>query len=231
MSHYIEGKLNILAGADLAAWRRVKFNGTAYVYAGLNERHDAITIAPINNGARGVAVPSTFDGEISISAATALTAGNIAYAAANGQVTSVSTAGNIPVGRITKAAAGASDYARIIPSPGLSTIVPVLTASADTTVTTDQSGMVITNRGAAGTVVISLPAAPIAGVRFIVQVATAQALRIDPGDNDAFYWNGSKQADGKYLWADDEGEAIEITSNDQGDWITGPVNGTWTIEP
>lgn len=100
----------------------------------------------------------------------------------------------------------------------------------DTTLTTDQSGSLITNLGAAGTISVTLPQANATGCVYFFAVMTAQALRIRPGTAGGIYWNGSKQADDTYIWADDEGESIMLVGDGNGDWASLFTTGTWTLE-
>lgn len=101
---------------------------------------------------------------------------------------------------------------------------------ADDTLLETESGGLHTNLGAGGAITITLPQAPTVGVRFNFAVMTAQELRIDPGAGGGIYINGAKQADNLYISADDEGEAIEVVADGNGDWITLGKVGTWTVE-
>lgn len=100
--------------------------------------------------------------------------------------------------------------------------------TATDTLLSSESGSVHSNVGATGTITLNLPQDAPAGTRFHFLVGVAQALRIDPGAAGGIYINGAKQTDDQYIWADDEGESVTLTADGNGDWIAGPVNGTWT---
>lgn len=102
--------------------------------------------------------------------------------------------------------------------------------TAADTLTKEESGSVHTNLGAAGAVTLTLPQDAAAGCHFKFGVMASQELRIDPGAAGAIYINGAKQADDKYIWADDEGESIELVADGNGDWVALFAVGVWGIE-
>ena len=103
---------------------------------------------------------------------------------------------------------------------------------ADTPVTlyAQDSGKIFKNLGASGQTTFSLPAAPPAGVTFTFVAVAAQEVRVDPGVNDGIFISGAKQADGKYVSFDDEGEHLTLISDENGDWVSINVTGTITVE-
>jgi hypothetical protein len=103
-------------------------------------------------------------------------------------------------------------------------------ADSPVALTAADHGKTFNNLGATGVVVFSLPAAPTVGIRIRFVAAAAQEIRVDPGANDAIFINGAKQADGKYVSFDDEGELLELISNANGDWIPAASAGTFTVE-
>lgn len=103
--------------------------------------------------------------------------------------------------------------------------------TTDDTLTNTESGSTHTNLGASGAVTLTLPQTAPLGTVFKFNVMAAQELRIDPGAAGAVYINGAKQTDNKYISADDEGEHVTLTADGNGDWIAGPYNGTWSVEP
>lgn len=165
-------------------------------------------------------------------ASAAVTLGNPVYQGASGRVSSV--VDGALIGFAMQAASAAADVIEVrVPTPGelIARSHPMRAYTADGTLGVAQSGLLVTNLGASGTVVINLPTGCPAGTQFCFCVQAAQALRINPGDNDAFIVGGAVQADGKYYWADDEGESLIVTSDANNNWIGSHATGTWTIEP
>jgi hypothetical protein len=77
-------------------------------------------------------------------------------------------------------------------------LTPVAKAENATLTTTEASG-IVTNTGASGTIVLTLPASAImAGVCMKVQITVAQVVRIDPAGTEGLFLGGSGVA-GKYL--------------------------------
>ena len=102
--------------------------------------------------------------------------------------------------------------------------------TAGDTLTKEESGSVHTNLGAVAAVTLTLPQDAAAGCRFKFGVMAAQQLRIDPGAAGAIYISGAKQADDKYIWADDEGESVELVADGNGDWVALFAVGVWGVE-
>lgn len=218
--------ITLVAGEALEAYRLVYINSSGNaMYATANIRGTHYTLAAVASGAR-VACEALESGEVAkLTGGSALSVGGTAYGAASGKVSA--TSGGIAYGTVVDSGFADGDYVGVsIGTPGVFSLVRELTA--DTTLTAADSGGVFTNLGASGTITVSLPSAPPAGLRYTFSVATAQQLRIDPGNSDAFYWSGAKQTDGAYLWADDEGESITVVSLSTGDWLTVSPVGTWT---
>jgi hypothetical protein len=159
-------------------------------------------------------------------AAAAVSVGDYLYAAANGMV---AASGSVPLGLVAMTAAAASgDLIEALPVPRCP--AGLLIAAADATLTRDQAGATVTNLGASGAVMVTLPAAPQLGTSYTFVVATAQQLRIDPAGTDVIVAQGAAQAAGKYIWADDEGESITLTYHEANKWIASGLVGTWTAE-
>lgn len=98
--------------------------------------------------------------------------------------------------------------------------------TAATTLTNRQTGTIFHNRGAGGSVTITLPAAPYHGVEFEFRVAEANALVIDP--NGKLMTLAGTDFDDTTATADDEGESLVVTyDEEEGIWI-GKQTGTWT---
>jgi hypothetical protein len=109
---------------------------------------------------------------------------------------------------------------------------PVLTKVADYTLTTDDSGSLVCNTGATGTVVISLPAATV-GLEFRAHVRAAFALRLDPTVSQVIGNPTAGSADGgagKYIGSSTVGASIHLVCLATGRWDVQAVKGTWTLE-
>jgi len=112
------------------------------------------------------------------------------------------------------------------PAGGIKTTIEAHTA--DDTLTQAESGSVHSNRGAAGTVTLTLPASAPAGTKFTLAVQAAQALRVEPGS--ATIRDDSGQTAGKYKSASAIGACLALVADSNGDWATIAKNGTWTEE-
>ena len=100
--------------------------------------------------------------------------------------------------------------------------------TSDDSLTVSESGSVHSNRGAAATVTLTLPASAPAGTEFTFAVQAAQSLRIEPGT--AAIRDSSGQTAGKYKSANTIGAALGLIADANGDWATIAKNGTWTEE-
>ena len=109
-------------------------------------------------------------------------------------------------------------------------IVTHTEADSPVALTAADSGKVYNNLGAGDTVHYDLPTAPTEGLKFTFVALAAQAIQIDPGDNDAIFVNGAKQTDGKFISFDAINEQVVLLSNSDGDWIAIDVAGTITVE-
>lgn len=95
---------------------------------------------------------------------------------------------------------------------------------------TDLSGNAYTNLGAGGTITLSLPAAPPAGLRYTFTRVAAQAFRVDPGASDGIYSGGAKKGDGLYIELAAIGDTVTLVADSAGDWVTVSQFGTLTYE-
>lgn len=221
--------ISVTAGEALPSNRRIRFNGTAWVLCAATDPAEAFTTIAIANGATGPAMPANTGGTFSLQATGAVTAGVLVYGAASGAVGATAGGGAFCEGRCIVASGGADDYATVLVA-GAPAVAPHVAATAALTLTTRQSGSTITNLGASGAVLITLPQDAQAGCRFTFAVQTAQQLRVTPGAAGAVYINGAKQADNKYVWADDEAESVTLEADGNGDWVAISPVGTWGVE-
>jgi len=104
----------------------------------------------------------------------------------------------------------------------------VFNQTGNKTLKPSQTGSLITNLGAAGTVTITLPPGARIGDTFDFAVLVAQELRIDP-NTQTINASAGQTAD-KYITANAIGESITVTYLGSDEWaVTGEV-GTWTVE-
>lgn len=101
--------------------------------------------------------------------------------------------------------------------------------TADRTLTAGESGSVISNAGAAGTVTVALPAA-VPGLWYQFLVEAVQQLRIDPNGTEtiALPSTGVQSSAGAYIVADALTEGVTIYCNTAGSWDVLRFTGTWT---
>ena len=97
------------------------------------------------------------------------------------------------------------------------------------TLTRRESGSLRTNLGATGTVTLTLPSDAVKGDVFWIHVLAAYDLRVDPGDSGAFYINGAKQADSKYIVSASINDWVLAVADGSADW-TVFKSGTWQVE-
>jgi len=211
----ISGGVPALAGAEEAD---IGTTCERYLASGLGQTGVATVVTPKAPGTTKMIAAAAFDAFVRL------------YGAADGKV-SATPNGNF-IGLSMEAATADGDEVEVLrlPGSGLGATVVLEHHTADDTLTAEESGSTHTNLGASGAVKLTLPQVAGKGVRFRFSVMAAQELRITPGAAGAIYINGAKQADNKYIAADDEGECVELTSDGNGDWISGPINGTWTVE-
>jgi len=100
--------------------------------------------------------------------------------------------------------------------------------TADDTLTEYETNSIHTNLAATDTITLTLPTVTKAGVKFTFAVQAAKELRIDP--NAATIRDDSGQTAGKYKTANAIGEALQIISDSNGDWIVIGKTGTFTEE-
>jgi len=112
------------------------------------------------------------------------------------------------------------------------TSLTVAAKTANYTALESESGALFTNAGAAGTVVISLPAAAV-GLHYRGLVRASQALRFDPNGTDVIAHMTAGSADGgagKFTGSSTMGAALHLVCTAAGRWDIASVKGTWTLE-
>jgi hypothetical protein len=97
-------------------------------------------------------------------------------------------------------------------------------------ITTSSAGFTYSTLGASANWTFTLPQVVHKGCSYKFIVGGTAELRIDPGAAGAFYINGAKQTDDKYISANAIGESIEVIADGNGDWLTYSMVGTWTVE-
>jgi hypothetical protein len=108
----------------------------------------------------------------------------------------------------------------------------VLTAEHHTaadTLTANENGTIHTNKGATGTIALTLPAAT-AGLHFYFYVGAAFALQIEPasGETISLPSTGVAEAANDYISADAVGETVHLMCCEDGTWAVMGYTGTWS---
>ena len=122
--------------------------------------------------------------------------------------------------------------ARLVePEPSGDRYGAIVTADATLTAAQLRAGVVVSNKGATGAVVVTLPAA-LPGMRLTAIVETAQELRLNPQDDEtiALPSTAVQGAAGKYITADAATEHVNLVCVTAGDWSVAGYSGTWTAE-
>ena len=105
-----------------------------------------------------------------------------------------------------------------------------IVATANTTIAHTDAirGVVVSNKGAGGEVVVSLPAA-VPGMRVTGVVQATQLLGFDPVDTEIIYGtNGVALTEDVAIKANAIGETIQLVCVEKGFWVVTAFNGTWT---
>jgi len=94
------------------------------------------------------------------------------------------------------------------------------------------SGLIANNRGASGTVTLTLPAA-LPGMRFTFSRVAAQLFRFDPSGTEtiALPSTGVQGAAGKYLECQTTGGFVTLVCGTTGTWDVESYSGTFAAEP
>ena len=110
--------------------------------------------------------------------------------------------------------------------------------TANYTVQAAESGSVLTNLGASGTVTFTLPPATV-GLHYTFVVRAAQILRVDPNGSETLETTAVPRvaaAAGKYIGATGSttggiGAGLHLVCLEAGKWAVLNFEGTWTTEP
>lgn len=136
----MKSPITILAGEALEPFRRVMFNGTAWVYADAKDQHHAVTCQYIANAAYGAAWTADDSGVMPVESNGTITAPGLAYGADDGKVSATVTETQMGVVLETVAQ---YDIAKIIQAPNPSGLLysntAASTAISNTTTPTDFS--------------------------------------------------------------------------------------------
>lgn len=104
----------------------------------------------------------------------------------------------------------------------------VATAATDITPAQARQGIVVSNRGASGEVIVSLPAATV-GMRVAGIVNTAQLLSFDPDGTEIIYGiAGVSLTAGVPIKGNAAGECVQLVCVEPGSWSVVSYNGVWT---
>lgn len=121
------------------------------------------------------------------------------------------------------------EYGSVLHQGGLGYDISNHSASANTA--TLGLGCVYTNFGATGTITITLRASLPTGTTYHFVVRAPYAMRVAPsGTGNSITINGAEQAQGKYIWADDEGESVMLVNTGSNKWIALYTTGTWGVQ-
>lgn len=86
-----------------------------------------------------------------------------------------------------------------------------------------------TNTGAAGEVILTLPASA-TGLRFMFAVDAAQYLRVKAAGSDTIRDAATVSAAAGYIRANVAGNVLEVTCIASGKWYVTSKTGTWTVD-
>ncbi len=107
--------------------------------------------------------------------------------------------------------------------------IAVLTKTADYTLLAADNLKTIINTGAAGTVVITLPAATV-GKQNTFYVSAAQILRAKAAGTDTIQAGASVSIAAGYVQASAIGSLITLRCLETGKWVASEIIQTWTVE-
>ena len=233
MSQFVDGQSKTFtAGAAIAQHLRVKLSSSKLAAAGATDLEvgtlESASFADLD--VRSVRL-RTAAGTTKMVAAGAISADADVWGAAGGKINDVAN-GNY-IGKALGAASGDGSVIEVerIAQSSDGAYKTVEAHTADDTLTVAESGSVHTSFGAAGTVILTLPAA-VVGLEYFFQVGAAQELRLEPNGTETISLpsTGVAGAAGKYLTANAAGETVHLVCANAGTWAAFGFTGTWTAE-
>ena len=99
--------------------------------------------------------------------------------------------------------------------------------NASAVLTVAQIGLLSANTGSTGNITMTLPVSSTAGDQYGFVVTVAQPMAVRAPSGGAIYLNGTVGTDNQIIWADDEGESIDLIAIGSNDWIAYNRIGTW----
>jgi len=92
-----------------------------------------------------------------------------------------------------------------------------------------ENGSIHSNKGASGTIALTLPAA-VVGMHFYFYIGAAQILQIEPASGEVISLpsTGVAEAADDYIAADAIGETVHLMCCETGKWAVMGFTGTWT---
>lgn len=225
------GSITLPNNSALARYLRVKLASGYLVAAGAAEEEiGTLESRVFATDTVGSVLPRTAEGSRWGVAAGAIAQFATIYRAAAGKVNDV--ANGRPYGIALQAALADNDEIEFLPlgAEAAPMFVEAHTAD-DTLLAAEMYGSIHTSVGAAGTVVLTLPAA-VVGMHAMFRVGAAQELRLDPNGTEtiALPSTGVQGAAGKYLTANADGETVHLVCDKAGQWSVYGFTGTWTAE-
>jgi hypothetical protein len=104
--------------------------------------------------------------------------------------------------------------------------VAVIATAGTYVLAPDSDVDVITNRGAAGQVIVQLPPAKV-GMEFVFYVQATQFLAVDPNGTETVALTGAAQGAGSYVQNSVVGSVYHIRCLEDGKWSDMVTRGTW----
>lgn len=104
--------------------------------------------------------------------------------------------------------------------------VAVISTAGTYILAPDSDIEVITNRGAAGQVIVQLPPAKV-GMKFTFYVQATQFLAVDPNGTETVALTGAAQGAGSYVQNSVVGSVYDIVCVEDGKWVDLVTRGTW----
>lgn len=104
----------------------------------------------------------------------------------------------------------------------------VIEHTSSQSILSEESFTIFTNKGAGGSITLSLPTAA-AGLEYTFVIMETQTLVIDAAAGDTIQIAGSTSAASGNISAATQGHTVTIVAMDATEWIAHSVIGTWTV--